>query len=158
MLYTKITSTNISELFELLQENKLVSQEQFDERIFHIGKYAYIDNIQLKVIISSNKPNGEQVLLKPLAQQIRRMRNKLFLTNIEYNIHNLLSSDYRYHLYQCKDGLNIWTKQRIELGEHVQIGKVLYKLYPSPERINNPQQSINSDELYYEFTIKEVRK
>lgn len=157
MLYTKITSTNIGELFELLQEHKLVSQEQFDERIFNIGKYVYIDRLHLHVAISSNKPNGEQVLLKPLSEQIRRMRNKLFLTNIEYKTHNLLNKEYRYHLYQCRDGINIWTKQRIEPGEHVQIGKLVYKLYPSQERINSPQQSINSDELYYEFTIKEVK-
>lgn len=148
MLYTKITRDNVDTLFELLTDRKLVTEEQVSDRFFHIGKFVYVKN---KVsVVTVDEPKGTQVLLPKLSLNVTAV-------DIEYTTHNLLNKDYSYHLYQCRDGINIWHDNRIEAGDIITIGKHKYKLYPTQERMTFPVKAMNNYRWYYEFRIREVK-
>lgn len=141
-MHIKLTKDNIDTLYNTIR--RVITEEQYDQRNWHIGRYASIRG--RNVYLTREQPNEEPVsprLFNLYAEKCRGL-----------NVESILFTPKDYHLYQCSDGINIWTDQDIRPLDYIRLGNKTYLLLRSVERQYFPMQTEKGN--YYEFRIREV--
>lgn len=141
-MHIKLTKDNIDTLYNNIR--RVITEEQYDQRNWHIGRFASIRG--RNVYLTRTQPDDEIVsprLFNLYAEKCRGLK-----------VESMLFTPKDYHLYQCRDGINIWTNEDIMPLDYINLGSKTYLLLRSVEKQNFPVKTEKGN--YYEFRIREV--
>lgn len=142
-MHTKLTKDNVDTIYNGLRH--IMSSDEYDQRFWHVGRFICIQ--RGKVIVERKEPeNSELVYSRIFVLHTKRCKS--------FNVVPKLFIPKDYHLYQCRDGINIWTNEDIMPLDYIKLGNKTYLLLRSVERQNFPIKTEKGN--YYEFRIREV--
>lgn len=142
-MHTKLTKDNVDTIYKELRH--IMSSDEYDQRFWHVGRFICIK--RGKVIVERKEPENSQFV-----SCIKFVNN--IAEAIEFHVVPKLFIPKDYHLYQCRDGINIWTDEDIMPLDYIKLGSKTYLLLRSVERQNFPIKTDKGN--YYEFRIREV--
>lgn len=142
-MHTKLTKDNVDTIYNGLRN--IMSSDEYDQRFWHVGRFICIQ--RGKVVVERKEPGNSELVSSRIFVQHAEICKK-------FRVVPKLFFPKDYHLYQCRDGINIWTDEDIMPLDYINLGSKTYLLLRSVEKQNFPVKTEKGN--YYEFRIREV--